>query len=122
LRRGDGGFACLNLLLSMALPLRTHIAGYPRERNSFGSEAAFAARLGVEGLQYVAHRGHFWFNPEMQGRSVPAQRRSSPVQIPPSAPYETEKGSTGLLPGSLSGFIWCRRGDCAHRISPSGNY
>jgi hypothetical protein len=29
---------------SMALPLRTHIAGYPRERNSFGSRAAFAAR------------------------------------------------------------------------------
>ena len=69
MRRGDGGFACLNLRLSMALPLRTYIAGYPRERNSFGSGAAFEAGLGAVGLPCVA-----LFLPN---RSAP-QARSNP--------------------------------------------
>ncbi len=62
---GKGGFARLSLRPSMA--------------------PAFAAGLGAVGLPCVAHRGHSWFNPGMKVRSVPAQRRLLPVQIPPSA-------------------------------------
>ena len=36
------------------MPLGLFVAGYPRERNSLGSGAAFAAGLGADGLPCVA--------------------------------------------------------------------
>ena len=63
----DGGKPTLNQTLkiaipsddvhlrpSMAMPLRTHIAGYPRERMMYGSGAALAAGLGSSALPSVA--------------------------------------------------------------------
>jgi len=76
-----GGFARLSLApraIRCGVPQGAHLV---REWGRPSMAPAIAAGFGTFALPCVAHRGHSWFIPEVQVRSVPAQRLLEPVQI-----------------------------------------